>query len=299
MADGGSIPTGSCTEDICFDCGLIPVVTTRCGDTNTRPNPPTDVPAPTTAVPSAGPSASAIAACPAETDSLCLSSSRKLSCNSFGGLAYDLTCGIIVLGIQILEEVVNQFDKRVVATDLNSCLLACDVTAGCIAVNYVDTQCTLFSSVSGTTILPRAISAILVGANGGGAGSTTSTITSYNGECPPLTAGETGTRTVYNTFTVTSCAAQPICPNPGYVIIGGSATVPGGVVVTTTNGNGVPITYTQIQTSNIPITTTNSNGATIVVTQTAPPFYTNGPGNGPGMGPGVGPGTGPGSGPGE
>lgn len=289
---GATIPTGSCTEDICFDCGLIPVVTTRCGETTTHLDPPTDAPAPTTIrSTTARPSATAFAACPTQTASLCASSSRNLSCGSLGGKIYELSCGVIVLGIEILDEIVDLLDKRVVVPDFGSCLSACDNTDGCAAFNYIDAQCTLYSSINGTSIFPGAVSGVLVGTNGGGEGPTTSTITSYNnGVCPTLRAGGTGTRTVYNTFTITSCAAQPICPNPGYAIIGGSSTVPGGVVVTTTNGNGVPITYTQIQTSDIPITTTDSNGATMVVTQTAMPVYSSGAGSGPGVGPGTGPG---------
>jgi hypothetical protein len=302
-SDDVTIPTG-CIEEICFNCGLIPIVTTNCGATSTAFDPPTDVPSSTVAAstmlitsngvtyttvsydaPTSSASVTAVAACPTQTASLCASTSKEISCASLGGYIYELACGAIVLGIEILDSLVDILDKRVVVADFGSCLSACDNTASCVAVNYVDTQCTLFSTVSGTSLLPGAVSAVQIGANGGGSGgSTTITITSYNGFCPSLTASGTGTTTVYNTFTTTSCAAQPICPNPGFVIIGGSTTIPGGVVVTTTNGNGVPITYTQIQTSDIPVTTTDSNGATVVYTQTAAPIYTGGGGGGTGPG---------------
>lgn len=300
-SDGVSTPTGSCTQEICFTCGLLPVVTTTCGDP-TGLTPTTNV-GPTSAAstmlitsdgvtytsvgymaPTSSPSVTAVAACPTETASLCASANKEETCGSARGFIYELACGVIVLGTEILDSLVNLLDKRVVVADFGSCLAACDNTASCVAVNYVDTNCTLFSSVSGTSLQAGAVSATQVGVGGGG-GSTTMTITSYNGFCPSLTASGTGTTTVYNTFTVTSCAAQPICPNPGYAIVGGSATVPGGVVVTTTNNQGNPITYTQIQTSDIPITTTNSNGVTVVYTQTAAPVYGGG---GAGTGPGTG-----------
>lgn len=305
-------PTGICTEDICFNCGLIPIVTTNCGGPTTPIEPPIDTATPTNAastvlitsrgttytsmVPTSRPSVSPVATCPTQASTLCASDNKELSCTSLGGFIYELTCGIINLGIEILDELVNLLDKRFVAADLGSCVSACDRTSACVAFNYVDDECTLFSSVSSTAILAGAVSGVQVGENGGGEGPITMTITSYPDYCPSLTASGTGTRTVYNTFTITSCAAQPICPNPGYGIIGGSTTVPGGVVVTTTNGNGVPITYTQIQTSDIPITTTNSNGVTVVYTQTAAPIYSGRPGSGPGTGAGTGVGTGPGTG---
>ncbi|TKA83791.1 hypothetical protein B0A55_00056 [Friedmanniomyces simplex] len=80
----------------------------------------------------------------------------------------------------------------------------------------------------------------------GGTGMISGSGLTYASTCKP-TPG-TGTTTVFTTQTITSCGMPMTCPASGYGVIGGSATQSGAIIVTTTNGAGQTITYTQIPT---------------------------------------------------
>ena len=93
-------------------------------------------------------------------------------------------------------------------------------------------------------------------------------VTTWPAICPTVWPG-TGTTTVYTTHTLTRCDEQPVCPNPGWGIIGqpNSTTVeyPGASTVYTTNANGTTSFVV------IPTTTTTSAGISIPPSMTAGP----------------------------
>lgn len=68
------------------------------------------------------------------------------------------------------------------------------------------------------------------------------------GTCTPRPG--TGTTTFFTTHTVTGCPAISVCPASGYLF--GGVTGAGATVVTTTDKNHNPITYTQIPTKTSP-----------------------------------------------
>ncbi|KAI7416355.1 hypothetical protein D0859_09036 [Hortaea werneckii] len=78
--------------------------------------------------------------------------------------------------------------------------------------------------------------------------------------CPTVVSG-TGTTTIYTTHTLTRCDEQPVCPNPGWGIIGQpnstEAYHPGASTVYTTNANGTT-SFVQIPTTRSAMSVTAS-----------------------------------------
>lgn len=56
--------------------------------------------------------------------------------------------------VKSTKQYTGQISKRATTNDVNECLTLCDTTPGCKAVNYVGTDCSLFTSVTGTTEVP-------------------------------------------------------------------------------------------------------------------------------------------------
>jgi hypothetical protein len=77
-------------------------------------------------------------------------------------------CGIVYTGTEIPDDQIvrlknaTRIAKRFSSPDFGGCQSACNNTDGCIALNYDDTECTLFSAVDGTSLQPGAVSAAQV-----------------------------------------------------------------------------------------------------------------------------------------
>lgn len=116
--------------------------------------------------------------CPSDVfASLCGSDQKSSSCSSTAGKTYDVTCGVVYTGT-----IIDTFDidgttgtesssyeeqpvsgvgimKRAIEPNFASCQALCDRTAGCIALNYVGTNCELLSAVTGTSNVQGAVGA--------------------------------------------------------------------------------------------------------------------------------------------
>jgi hypothetical protein len=60
-------------------------------------------------------------------------------------------------------EGMSMLAKRAIVHDIQSCRNLCDRTRGCKAFNFVDTNCTLFSSVTGYSYAPGAVAGTVYG----------------------------------------------------------------------------------------------------------------------------------------
>jgi hypothetical protein len=130
-------------------------------------------------------------ACPTSSSYYCMEADQQTSCSS-GNINYAIQCGILYKGVEIdtsnINEVpptsdtsnaddqsgtsamsgsedtsndnmamITKISKRATLPDVASCRTLCDRTAGCKAFNFVGTNCTLFSSVTGYSYAPGAL----------------------------------------------------------------------------------------------------------------------------------------------
>jgi hypothetical protein len=130
-------------------------------------------------------------ACPTSSSYYCMEADQQTTCSS-GNINYAIQCGILYQGVEIdtsnINEVpptseasnaddqsgtsamsgsedtsddsmamITKISKRATLPDVASCRALCDRTAGCKAFNFVGTNCTLFSSVTGYSYAPGAL----------------------------------------------------------------------------------------------------------------------------------------------
>jgi hypothetical protein len=130
-------------------------------------------------------------ACPTSSSYYCMEADQQTTCSS-GNINYAIQCGILYEGVEIdtsnINEVppasdtsnaddqsgtsamsgsedtsndnmamITKISKRATLPDVASCRALCDRTAGCKAFNFVGTNCTLFSSVTGYSYAPGAL----------------------------------------------------------------------------------------------------------------------------------------------
>lgn len=95
-------------------------------------------------------STSTLPACPSQTCGATTSSNQ--TCADAYGNSFSVACGTAYTG---------RVTKRASTTDINSCLTLCDLTAGCVAMNFIAStgQCDLFDRVDGTVTIPGAAAA--------------------------------------------------------------------------------------------------------------------------------------------
>lgn len=112
--------------------------------------------------------------CPSSTADLCSGDSKV--CSSEGGTSYNVTCGIVYRGNAIPEDDIvyppattqgarrsdNFLQRRVTEPNFGSCQVLCDYNDACVAVNYIGTNCTLLSSVTGQYNASGAVTAVQV-----------------------------------------------------------------------------------------------------------------------------------------
>lgn len=97
-------------------------------------------------------------ACPTSTAELCGSNSdTATTCSSSGGYTYDTTCGVEYEGTVINTDIVSKMMKRATEPTLQDCQNLCDDYINCVAFNYIGTNCTLLSSVTGDSYTPGAV----------------------------------------------------------------------------------------------------------------------------------------------
>ena len=131
--------------------------------------------------------------CPTEDSSFCGGEQQSTSCSSSAGNTYDIKCGVYYEGtiidtseidetggsdiarrgphdlepaaelnarnVDTSDEAFNVFGKRAIEPSLAACQALCDRTAGCVALNYLNRNCELLSSVSGTSLVPGTVGA--------------------------------------------------------------------------------------------------------------------------------------------
>lgn len=99
--------------------------------------------------------------CPADAEDLCNDSEESSICSSESGSNYGVTCGVAYQGV-VLNPNVYRRKRQSYEPSLQQCTNLCDTTTGCVAFNYIGTDCTLFSSVTGTYYAPGAVGAAQV-----------------------------------------------------------------------------------------------------------------------------------------
>lgn len=99
--------------------------------------------------------------CPTASADICGSSSSQNVCSSSSGSTYSVACGYAYDGAVIDDSLIGRLRnssnaasnstllKRIAAPDFGTCQNYCDTTTDCVAVNYFDGNCTLFSEVTG------------------------------------------------------------------------------------------------------------------------------------------------------
>ncbi|KAI7199745.1 glycoside hydrolase family 16 protein [Hortaea werneckii] len=111
--------------------------------TPTFTEPPQDEPAPS---------------CPADPAESCENTGDQSVCSSDNGAAYGLTCNVAFTGT-VLSPSSYKIRRQSEEPSFQDCANVCDATTGCVALNYIGTQCTMFSEVTGTYYAPGAIGA--------------------------------------------------------------------------------------------------------------------------------------------
>ncbi|KAI6899253.1 hypothetical protein KC318_g9111, partial [Hortaea werneckii] len=111
--------------------------------TPTFTEPPPDEPAPS---------------CPAEPAESCEDTGDQSVCSSDNGAAYGLTCNVAYTGT-VLSPPSYKIRRQSEEPSFQDCANLCDRTTGCVAFNYIGTQCTMFSEVTGTYYAPGAVGA--------------------------------------------------------------------------------------------------------------------------------------------
>lgn len=141
--------------------------------------------------------------CPTNTYSICGQTGSRTTCTSEFGNTYNVQCGIEYEGTVIDTSFITTKQKRAILPSFQDCQFLCDHTAGCVALNYEGNNCTLLSSVSGSSIVAGAIGAQILGYSPSG-----STLV------PPLTSipgGSGGQVTVTPTETITPSISSTLC----------------------------------------------------------------------------------------
>lgn len=98
-----------------------------------------------------------------------MENNQQTTCSA-AGTNYAVQCGILYQGTEIDTSNINlmpggggdtrlisKLVKKATVPDFQTCQNLCSTTAGCKAFNFVETDCTLFSSVSGYTYAPGAV----------------------------------------------------------------------------------------------------------------------------------------------
>ncbi|KAI6826505.1 glycoside hydrolase family 16 protein [Hortaea werneckii] len=111
--------------------------------TPTFTEPPPDEPAPS---------------CPADPAESCEDAGDQSVCSSDNGAAYGLTCNVAYTGT-VLSPPSYRIRRQSEEPSFQACANLCDTTTGCVAFNYIGTQCTMFSEVTGTYYAPGAVGA--------------------------------------------------------------------------------------------------------------------------------------------
>lgn len=109
--------------------------------------------------------------CPATSDQLCPDQGQTTRCSSTAGSSYEFSCGLAYEGTVIdTSDVIllkrAQQAKRAIVPTYQDCVNLCDRYSTCVALNYESNSnnCTLFSSVTGTTPRDGSIGGAFVGA---------------------------------------------------------------------------------------------------------------------------------------
>ena len=96
--------------------------------------------------------------CPADPAESCENTGDQSVCSSDNGAAYKLTCNVAYTGT-VLSPPSYKMRRQSEEPSFQACADLCDTTTGCVAFNYIDTQCTMFSEVTGTYFAPGAVGA--------------------------------------------------------------------------------------------------------------------------------------------
>ncbi|OTA32207.1 hypothetical protein BTJ68_06203 [Hortaea werneckii EXF-2000] len=96
--------------------------------------------------------------CPADPAESCENTGDQSVCSSDNGAAYGLTCNVAYTGT-VLSPPSYKIRRQSEEPSFQDCANLCDATTGCVAFNYIDTQCTMFSEVTGTYYAPGAVGA--------------------------------------------------------------------------------------------------------------------------------------------
>ncbi|KAI7135592.1 hypothetical protein KC352_g30573, partial [Hortaea werneckii] len=85
--------------------------------------------------------------CPADPAESCENTGDQSVCSSNNGAAYGLTCNVAYTGT-VLSPPRYKMRRQSEEPSFQACADLCDTTTGCVAFNYIDTQCTMFSEVT-------------------------------------------------------------------------------------------------------------------------------------------------------
>lgn len=98
------------------------------------------------------------ASCPTDSASFCATSDQQTLCSDDNGATYNVTCGAEFEGSATGDPTTKKV-KRTTEPTFQACQNLCDATADCVAFNYMGTNCTMLSSVTGSISVPGAVAA--------------------------------------------------------------------------------------------------------------------------------------------
>ncbi|KAK4629288.1 putative endo-1,3(4)-beta-glucanase [Fulvia fulva] len=102
---------------------------------------------------------------PCATDSAVIcggAGADKATVCASNGNTYSVNCNQAFIGKEIDDSMIGDLLKRIPADNFASCQRFCDTTSICVAVNYIATECTLFSEITGITNSVGAVNAAKV-----------------------------------------------------------------------------------------------------------------------------------------
>ncbi|OTA22387.1 hypothetical protein BTJ68_14054 [Hortaea werneckii EXF-2000] len=139
------------------------------------------------------------------------------------GTSYNISCGTAYTGTTITPQLYRRQDSYSHDVTARECITTCSDDPACIAITFVPSttttpagageqegECTLFSSLTGISYVPDAVSALKTEGAGEGGG-VVGVVTVTASVCRTAGAGGMGTITVLTTQTMTTCRADGVC----------------------------------------------------------------------------------------
>ncbi|RMY93795.1 hypothetical protein D0861_01699 [Hortaea werneckii] len=187
------------------------------------PPPQSPIPTPTSSNPQTTPTST-----PPSNPPLCPTYDTDSYQDPPTGTSYNISCGTSYTGTTISPQLYRRQESYSQDVTARECITTCSDDPACIAITFMPTttntssgvgevgeqegECTLFSSLTGISYAPDAVSALKTQVAGEGSGAVVGVVTVTASVCrvSSRTAGA-GTITVLTTQTMTTCRADGVC----------------------------------------------------------------------------------------